>query len=105
MIKKLKRLSGRLLEKLLARFPITPRVNNAVTSMMVTLNLWVIDVDLFYQLNINPKRMKRLHKLMLKYQQFDNLKHAPCCPANHFHRSRLVFYRCTCGTKREMYSN
>jgi hypothetical protein len=30
-------------------------------------------------------------------QVVDDLHHAPCCPANHFHKCRLVFETCTCG--------
>lgn len=30
-------------------------------------------------------------------QNVDKLRHAPCCPANHFHRERLVFQPCNCG--------
>ena len=43
-----------------------------------------------------------LLKWIMKRQVVDNLKHAPCCPANHYHRQRLVFQRCTCGTTTEM---
>ena len=35
-------------------------------------------------------------------QKVDNLHHAPCCQANHYHRCRIVFQRCTCGANREM---
>lgn len=33
-------------------------------------------------------------------QVVDDLHHAPCCPANHYHRQRLVFHPCTCGAAR-----
>lgn len=33
-------------------------------------------------------------------QIVDDLHHAPCCPANHYHRARLVFHPCTCGAAR-----
>lgn len=39
---------------------------------------------------------------MLARQEVDNLHHAPCCPANHYHKRRLVFSRCICGATREM---
>jgi hypothetical protein len=32
-----------------------------------------------------------------RWQIVDDLHHAPCCPANHYHRTRLVFHPCTCG--------
>jgi hypothetical protein len=38
-----------------------------------------------------------LLKLMKYRQEVDELKHAPCCPANHYHRMRLVFHPCSCG--------
>lgn len=31
---------------------------------------------------------------------FDDLHHAPCCPANHFHQRRMPTGRCTCGADR-----
>lgn len=34
---------------------------------------------------------------LLRRQAVDDLHHAPCCPANHYHRRRLVFQPCTCG--------
>ena len=36
-------------------------------------------------------------KFIKKRQKVDDLHHAPCCPANHFHGTRLVFGSCTCG--------
>lgn len=42
---------------------------------------------------------KWLHKRLLKRQTVDNLHHAPACPANHYHNTRLVFSRCTCGAQ------
>lgn len=34
---------------------------------------------------------------LLKIQTVDSLHHAPCCPANHWCKRRLVFTRCNCG--------
>ncbi len=31
---------------------------------------------------------------------FDDLKHAPKCPANHFHKARLPTGPCNCGARR-----
>lgn len=31
---------------------------------------------------------------------FDDLHHAPCCPANHFHHARMPEGRCSCGAGR-----
>lgn len=33
---------------------------------------------------------------------FDDLHHAPICPANNFHRARLPTAPCTCGATRTM---
>ncbi len=38
-----------------------------------------------------------LKRYLLKKQAVDNLHHAPCCPANHYHKARFVFQPCTCG--------
>jgi hypothetical protein len=99
MMKKLKK---KLLKRLFTRYPITRRVNRVVTRTMIALGLWKHEINLFNLLSIKPQKAKWLHTLMLKYQQVDNLKHAPCCPANHYHRSRLVFQPCTCGANVEM---
>jgi hypothetical protein len=34
-------------------------------------------------------------------QIVDDFHHAPCCPANHYHRTRLVFQPCTCGASQD----
>lgn len=33
-------------------------------------------------------------------QAVDDRHHAPACPANHYHKMRLVFQCCTCGAFR-----
>ena len=38
-----------------------------------------------------------LLKKIKKAQAVDDLHHAPACPANHYHKQRLVFSGCTCG--------
>lgn len=48
---------------------------------------------------IRAKRFEGLLKLLQRRQPVDDLHHAPCCPANHYHRCRLVFHRCTCGAQ------
>jgi hypothetical protein len=50
---------------------------------------------------IQAKRFGALLKLLQRRQKVDALHHAPCCPANHYHRQRLVFRGCTCGAQRE----
>ena len=32
-------------------------------------------------------------------QVVDDHHHAPACPANHFHKQRLVFQSCSCGAE------
>lgn len=46
---------------------------------------------------IQTPRLKWLHKWLLKRQKVDDLHHAPACPANHYHKQRLVFFPCSCG--------
>lgn len=49
---------------------------------------------------IRPKRgFKWLLEWLLKRQVVDNLRHAPACPANHYHKRRLVFKKCSCGAR------
>ena len=40
-----------------------------------------------------------LLKRMRKRQVVDDLHHAPACPANHYHKTRLVFQLCNCGAQ------
>ena len=68
-------------------------------KFMVKIKVW----RLGYQMRIIDVRplygMKWILNGFLKRQVVDNLHHAPCCPANHYHRQRLVFQHCTCGAK------
>ncbi len=41
-----------------------------------------------------------LLKRIKEKQVVDVLHHAPCCPANHYHKGRLVFDYCNCGATR-----
>jgi len=53
-------------------------------------------------ISIRPRWGTRwLLKKIKGCQVVDNLHHAPCCPANHYHRTRLVFKRCSCGAEFE----
>lgn len=38
-----------------------------------------------------------IHRGMLRRQVIDKKHHAPACPANHYHRKRLVLLGCFCG--------
>ena len=44
------------------------------------------------------KLVKEATDIALTYGivSFDNLHHAPACPANHYHQSRLPTGQCTC---------
>lgn len=42
---------------------------------------------------------KWIIKRIKKTQPVDKWHHAPCCPANHYHRTRIVLHPCTCGAK------
>lgn len=55
-------------------------------------------VGLFRTLEISaPPETQRLLDRIKSRQKVDELHHAPCCPANHWHRQRLVFQPCNCG--------
>ena len=47
---------------------------------------------------LNPGAQATLNRLKQR-QKVDEWHHAPCCPANHWHRQRLVFGRCNCGAE------
>ncbi len=40
---------------------------------------------------------RRMYERMKAAQTLDLLKHAPCCPANHWCGCRLIFQLCNCG--------
>jgi hypothetical protein len=66
-------------------------------TRMLKLRLWM---TIFHLGTVWIKPMHGtgwLLERMLRRQTVDNLHHAPCCPANHYHRRRLVFGPCTCG--------
>lgn len=60
-----------------------------------------VGVGMFRVIEVTPTNpgtaatLKRLKAM----QKVDDLHHAPCCPANHWHRQRLVFHPCNCGAK------
>lgn len=64
------------------------------------LGAWKLDPFMFRSFNIIPCwGTGWLLEMMLKRQVVDDLHHAPACPANHYHKRRLVFDRCTCGAQ------
>lgn len=75
-----------------------------LTRVMVWLKLWVPSESMRI-LWLQPRWGTRWLLLqLLKRQRVDELHHAPCCPANHYHRTRLVVHPCSCGATRIMYS-
>lgn len=68
-------------------------------KLMIKLKLWKITVWL-RNIDIQPHfKTKWILNYLKKIQIVDNLHHAPCCPANHFHKTRFVFQKCTCGAE------
>ena len=73
------------------------------TLALVRAGTWKMERGIFRTVEIVPVNGgKALLEAMKRRQVLDNLHHAPGCPANHFHRRRLVFQRCTCGANQEM---
>jgi len=75
-----------------------------VTDAERALTVWLIRVRLwkpFISMRIAQINAcfgtQWIFNWMRRRQIVDSLKHAPCCPANHYHKMRLVFQRCTCG--------
>ena len=60
--------------------------------------------NLSYQMRNTQVGARRGFQWILKWlksrQVVDQLHHAPYCPANHWHRMRLVLQRCNCGSQR-----
>lgn len=70
-----------------------------LVNILIWLKLW----RTFSQMRIvqiHPKFGTRwIYNWLRGRQIIDNLKHAPCCPANNYHGMRLVFQRCNCGAQ------
>lgn len=69
----------------------------AIAIGMVEAGHWRLERSLFRCTQVVPVRFKALHELLLRRQRVDDFHHAPCCPANHWHRRILVFHTCSCG--------
>jgi len=48
---------------------------------------------------------QKIYEWLLRRQTWDDLHHAPCCPANHWGKQALVFKKCTCGATKETTEN
>ena len=66
---------------------------------LVELGIWKIQESMRLPVVIPTSETEPLLRRMLARQSRDNLHHAPCCPANHYHYQRLVFNRCNCGAQ------
>jgi len=68
-------------------------------DLFLRIGIWQADINMRL-IWLRPRRgFEWTLRWMLKRQKVDDLKHAPCCPANHYHNTRLVFQRCTCGAR------
>ncbi len=73
--------------------------DRSIASELVELGIWKV-VENMRLPDIQPtEETKPLFNAMKKRQKLDDLHHAPCCPANHYHNTRLVLSHCTCGAK------
>lgn len=68
-------------------------------SLMTRLRLFVIHEGVFLTWVHGRWGFDWLVDRLLKSQVVDDLHHAPACPANHYHHTRLVFLPCICGAK------
>lgn len=69
---------------------------------LIQLNVWESVPNVFGLIEIRPTYGTNTHELfdrMREKQKVDDLHHAPACPANHYHKMRLVFHRCNCGAE------
>lgn len=68
-----------------------------MVKFLVWLGVWWLDYNMRL-ICVNTRRGTTWFlRWMKKRQVVDDLHHAPCCPANHYHKQRLVFRPCTCG--------
>ena len=68
---------------------------------MIKIGLWTTTIQMR---NVDIKTIFGtywLKKYLLKKQVVDKLHHAPCCPSNHYHKTRFVFQPCNCHAKKE----
>lgn len=70
-----------------------------LVRLMVRLRLWNLEVD-NRRIEVRPRwGAKWLLAWMLREHVVDSAHHAPLCPANHWHRTRLVLRGCSCGAR------
>ena len=68
-----------------------------IASALIRWKLWVGFVHM-RAVWFEPRWGTRwILERMMRRQKVDDYGHAPACPANHWHRLRLVFQHCNCG--------
>lgn len=73
-------------------------IDRRVLRVLIACKLVCAKVSLFRTVDFHARKgFGWILDGMKARQTVDKLRHAPCCPANHWHRQRLVFQRCNCG--------
>lgn len=69
-----------------------------IVLLLLRLKIWRVEISMWRVPEIRTRWGTRwIYNQMLRRQTPDDLHHAPCCPANHWTRCRLVFHNCNCG--------
>ncbi len=71
-----------------------------VIVLLIRSRLWKASHQMRL-LTLDPKLGTMwIFRKLIKRQVVDELHHAPCCPANHYHNTRFVFQHCNCGAEK-----
>ncbi len=73
--------------------------DRSIVEELVRLGIWKVEKFMRLPNIVATDETEPLLEAMLARQSRDNLHHAPCCPANHYHYRRLVFSQCNCGAQ------
>lgn len=80
---------------------VTSRQRKLIT-FLVKKKIWKLE-RVMWQVEVRSRfGTAWLLKRIKKKQVVDDLHHAPACPANHYHKMRLVFQPCVCGAEKEI---
>lgn len=71
-----------------------------MVKLLVRLRIWHLSMQMRLPAISARCGSQWLLNWLRRRQVVDDFHHAPCCPANHYHRMRLVFGYCTCGAAR-----
>lgn len=74
--------------------------DRSIVRELLELEIWKLQITMRLPDIVPTDQTEPLKDAMLKRQSRDDLHHAPCCPANHYHYRRLVLRRCNCGAQR-----